>query len=346
MEFAITLKLDMPPARNVALTRQAEAAGFRYGWVFDSHVLWQDPYTMLSQMASNTEQMRLGTCVTNPAVRDLTVTASSLATLNRISGGRMDLGIGRGDSSRRVLGKKPTTLADLEAAALTIRALASGREAEHEGQPVRLPWACQDACGPACTDRCAPEPNLPIWIAAYGPKALQLTGRIADGVILQFADPDLIQWCLGFVHAGARAAGRDPSAIKVMAAAPVWVSDDLPAARERVRWFPALVSNHVVDLLSRYDQAELPAALTQYVSARAGYDYQKHAEVGSSNAAFVGDDVVDRFCIVGPPAEQRRRLSELAAVGVDQFNIYLMSGDEEACLEAYGSDVVPAFARA
>jgi len=330
MEFGITLKLDMPPARTVSLTRQAEAAGFDYGWVFDSHVLWQEPYPLLTLMAANTERMRLGTCVTNPAVRDVTVTASALATLNLISGGRMLLGIGRGDSSRRVLGKRPTTLADLETATLAIRDLAGGRAVEHEGQPVRLPWAAAD--GP-----------LPIWIAAYGPKALHLSGRIADGVILQFADPSLIRWCLGFVREGALAAGRDPASIKVMAAAPVWVSDDLATARERVRWFPALVSNHVVDLLSRYDQAALPPELTAYVGGRAGYDYSKHAEVGSSNAVFVSDDVVDRFCIVGPAEEQRRRLAELAEAGVDQFNIYLMSGEEEACLEAYADAVVPEF---
>jgi probable F420-dependent oxidoreductase len=322
MDFAITLKLDMPPARSVALTRQAEAAGFRYGWVFDSHVLWQEPYPLLTLMAANTERMRLGTCVTNPAVRDVTVTASALATLNLISGGRMDLGIGRGDSSRRVLGKKPTTLENLEIATRKIQALATGAEVEHEGAPVRLLWA-------------NPAYHLPVWVAAYGPKALHLTGRIADGVILQFADPDLIRWCLTFVHEGARAAGRDPAAIKVMAAAPVWVSDDLALARDRVRWFPALVSNHVIDLLSRYDPAELPPALTAYVQNREGYDYRKHAEVGSSNAAFVSDEVVDRFCIVGPPEEHRRRLAELAAIGVDQFNIYLMSGDEEGCLEQY-----------
>jgi probable F420-dependent oxidoreductase len=327
MEFAITLKLDMPPARAVALTKQAEAAGFGYGWVFDSHVLWQEPYPLLTLMANATERMRLGTCVTNPAVRDITVTASLLATLNAISGGRMDLGIGRGDSSRRVLGKRPTTLADLEDATLKIKALATGGEVAHDEQQVRLPWA-------------DPSAPLPIWIAAYGPKALHLTGRIADGVILQFADPSLIKWCLGFVHEGARAAGRDPASIKVMAAAPVWVSDDLATARERVRWFPALVSNHVVDLVSRYDPATLPPELTAYVRDRAGYDYTKHAEVGSSNASFVSDEVVDRFCIIGPPEAQRQRLAELAEAGVTQFNIYLMSGDEEACLEVYGSEVV------
>jgi probable F420-dependent oxidoreductase len=318
----------MTPERMVALTRQAEAAGFAYGWIFDSHVLWLEPYPMLTLMAANTTRMRLGTCVTNPAVRDPTVTASVLATLNLISGGRMDLGIGRGDSSRRVLGKQPTTLAELGEAAERIRTLASGKPAMVDGEEVRLAWASGD---------------LPIWLAGYGPKALHLTGRIADGVILQFADPHLIKWCLGFVHEGARAAGRDPASIQVMAAAPVWVSDDLTQAREHVRWFPALVSNHVMDLIARYDQAQLPAELTAYVRDRTGYDYHHHAEVGSDNAQFVPDEVVDSFCIVGPLAEHQRRLRELAELGVTQFNIYLMSGDEEATLDVYGREIIPAF---
>src|SRR5262249_4488754 len=229
----------------------------------------------------------------------------------------MDLGIGRGDSSRRVLGKKPTSLADLESTVQTIRALATGKPVTHEGEQIRLDWA---------------QSNLPVWIAGYGPRALHLTGRIADGVVLQFADPHLIKWCLGFVHEGAAAAGRDPASIRVMAAAPAYVSADLAAAREHVRWFPALVSNHVMDLVSRYDPAELPPELTAYVHERQGYDYHHHAEVGSDNARFVSDEVVDRFCMVGPVEEQVRRLRELAEIGVHQFNMYLMSGDEEAML--------------
>ena len=325
MDFGITLKPDLEPDRLVALTRQAEAAGFGYGWIFDSHVLWQEPYPLLTLMALNTRRMRLGTCVTNPATRDPSVTASVLATLNNISGGRMDLGIGRGDSARRVLGKKPTTLAQLGEAVRIVGDLANGRATDYDGEQIRFDWAR----GP-----------LPVWIAGYGPQALRLTGRIADGVILQFADPHLIRWCLGFVREGAEAAGRDPDAIKVMAAAPVWVADDLAVARDRVRWFPALVSNHVVDLIARYDPAELPEALTSYVRDRPGYNYQHHAEVGSDNAGFVANEVVDRFCIVGPAEEHRRRLRELAEAGVDQFNIYLMSGDEEATLEVYGREIV------
>jgi probable F420-dependent oxidoreductase len=331
-EFAFTLKPDMTPERIVALTRQAEAAGFGYGWIFDSHILWQEPYPLLTLMAANTRRMRFGTCVTNPVVRDPTVTASLLATLNRISGGRMDCGIGRGDSSRRVMGKKPTTLENLEETVEVIRSLNSGKQTTYEGHPIQMPWA--DAGVP------------PIWVAGYGPKALRCAGRVGDGVILQFSDPHLIKWCLGFVKEGAAEAGRDFSKIKVMSATAVWVSGDKKTAREHVRWFPALVSNHVVDLVSRYKPEELPTALTGYVRDRKGYNYLHHAEVGSSNAEFVTDDVVDRFCIVGTAPDHIRKLEELRSLGVTQFNIYLMCGDEEKTLEIYGREIIPKFANA
>src|SRR5579864_3769345 len=250
MKFGITIKPDMSVERILALTRQADASGFQYGWVFDSHVLWLEPYPLLTLMAANTKNMRLGTCVTNPAVRDLTVTSSLFATLNLISGGRMQLGIGRGDSSRRVLGKKPVSVGQLEEAVKFFRDLTAGRTIEYEGQPTHISWA---------------PGSPPVWIAGYGQKVLEMAGRVADGVILQFADPDLIEWCLGFVKKGAQSAGRDYKKIEIMAAAPVWMSSDLEHARKQVRWFPALVSNHVVDLLSRYKPEDLPPALTSSV---------------------------------------------------------------------------------
>jgi alkanesulfonate monooxygenase SsuD/methylene tetrahydromethanopterin reductase-like flavin-dependent oxidoreductase (luciferase family) len=170
-----------------------------------------------------------------------------------------------------------------------------------------------------------------------------MAGRVADGIILQFADPALIAWCLSFVKEGARAAGRDASKIEVMAAAPVWISDDLNAARERVRWFPALVSNHVIDLIRQYKPEDLPPALTSFVQDRGHYDYQHHCEVDSSNANFVSDEVVDRFCLIGRADAQRKKLRELVDVGVTQFNIYLMCGDEEQSLDAFRREVLPDF---
>ncbi len=329
MRFGFTLKPDHTIERHLALTRQAEAAGFAYGWLFDSHVLWRDPYPLLTLMAGATERMRLGTCVTNPGTREPSVTASLLATLDEVSGGRMDLGIGRGDSARRVLGKAPITMADTEQAIRAIRALVAGEHVEYEGTDLHFPWTGGW--------------TLPVWVAGYGPMALAMTGRVADGIILQLADPDLIAWFAGQVRDAAVAAGRDPASILVQAAAPAHVGPR-ELGRERTRWFPALVSNHVVDLVNKYPRDQLPEALTGYVSDRQGYDYLHHAEVGSSNAAFVGDEVADRFCILGEPDEHIAKLRELEAAGVDQFNLYLMNGDEEAQLEAYGRDVIPAFA--
>jgi len=326
MEFGFTIKPDHSIERTVALTRQAEAAGFTYGWLFDSHVIWRDPYPLLTLMAQATTVMRLGTCVTNPATREPSVTASSLAVLQELSGGRFDLGIGRGDSAIRVLGKAPTTMAMLEEAAHVIRALAEGRPIEYEGATLQLPWSAGH--------------RLPVWIAGYGPVALKMTGRIADGAMLQIADPDLVRWFASQVHDSARDAGRDPRAVKIMAAAPAHVGD-LADARDRIRWFPALVGNHVVDLVNKY-QGELPEALTHYIRGREGYDYLHHAEVGSSNAAFVTDDIVDRFGLVGDVEAHVAKLRVLAEAGVDQFNLYLMNGNEEEQLEIYGREIIPA----
>jgi probable F420-dependent oxidoreductase len=329
MDFGITFKSDLDVRREVKLAQQAESTGFGYVWTFDSHVLWQECYTRMALWAWNTQKVHIGTLVTNPIVRDITVTASGFATLQKISNGRMELGIGRGDSSRRVLGKKPTTNENLMNFVEEFRTLTAGKPVTYDGTEIQLTWA--DAGVP------------PVWIAGYGPKVLTAAGKYADGIIMQFADPHLIKWCLDFVKQGAQEAGRDYREIRVMSAAPVWISDDLQVARERVRWFPALVSNHVVDLLKRYPKQELPQELYAYVEDRKGYNYLHHAQVGSDNAQFVSDEITDRYCIVGNVKEQIRRLEELQSIGVHQFNIYLMVGDEEKQVAAYGSKIIPHF---
>jgi probable F420-dependent oxidoreductase len=328
MQFGFTLKPEHSIADTLALTQAGEEAGFDYVWLFDSHVLWREAYTLLALMAEHTTRLRMGTCVTNPGTREPSVTASALATLDEISGGRIDLGIGRGDSARRVLGKPPITLANTEEAITMIRALVEGRTVTYEGTELVLPWTGKW--------------ELTVWVAGYGPMALAMSGRVADGVILQLADPDLIAWFVGQIREAAIAAGRPADAIRVQSAAPLHIGPR-DAGRERTRWFPALVSNHVVDLVNRYPREQLPEALTGYVSDRTGYDYHHHAEVGSSNAGFVGDEVTDRFCVLGEPAEIVEKVHALADAGVDQLNVYLMNGDERGQLDRIARDVIPAF---
>jgi probable F420-dependent oxidoreductase len=329
LSFGVTFMTDPPASETVARTVLAEQNGFSHAWMWDSHVLWQDVYPIFALMAARTERIHLGTCVTNPVTRDPTVTASAMATLNEISGGRMEMGIGRGDSAQRVLGRGPVTVAHLEQACRVIRNLAEGRSVDFGGTEVQLKWS--------------EGHRLPVWVAAYGPKALHCAGRVADGVILQLADPFIIEWALRYLREGAEEAGRNPADIKVMAAAPAYLSDDLAHARDQVRWFPALVSNHVVDLVKRYHEGELPDELTDYIAAREGYDYAHHGRTGSDNAEFVTDEVVDRFCVIGGPERVRARLSELRDLGVDQFNIYTMVDDPRAVITGFGSEIIPAF---
>jgi probable F420-dependent oxidoreductase len=330
MQFGVCFAPDPPPRQWVDLAKQAERSGFDYVWMWDSHVLWQEVYPTFTLMATETERIRMGPLVTNPVTRDPTVTASVLATLDDLSGGRMVMGIGRGDSARRVIGKAPVSVERMEWAARLIRDLVAGREVDYEGTPIQLKWARWD---------------LPVWIAAYGPKALRAVGRVADGLVMQLADPFIIEWSLGYVRQGAEEAGRDPDDIKIMSAAPTFVGDDLAAAREQVRWFPALVSNHVVDLVNRYAGDELPKELTDYIETRDHYDYKDHGRRGAEHAAFVTDEIVDRFCVIGTVDQCKEKLRTLEKLGVDQFNIYAMSVEgPDAIIETYGKEIIPEFA--
>ena len=182
-----------------------------------------------------------------------------------------------------------------------------------------------------------------MHVAGYGPKALAVGGRQGDGIIIQLADPDIIQWIMGTARKAAEEAGRDPAALKCIVSAPSHVTDDLQDARDQVRWFPAMVSNHVQDLIDRYgtDGSSVPNALTDYVQARKFYDYNEHSRVGAKHGEFVTDEICDRFCVIGNNDQIKAKLEELEAIGVDQFNIYLMTHGQEETLQAYGDDQIP-----
>ncbi len=330
MNFGVTILPDPPSSRLLELLELAENNGFDHGWTYDSHILWQECMPLLTMMALRTKKMNVGLCVTNPGTRDPTVLASAHATLQDVSDGRVVMGIGRGDSARRVIGMKPVRMAEYEKACVMMKDLMNGRKANWNEQELQLEWAND-------------LPEIPLYLAGYGPKALAVAGRVSDGVIIQLADPDIINWIMSIARKGAEDAGRDPSLLKPIVCAPAYVSDDMAEAREQVRWFPAMVSNHVMDLLNRYDQSELPPALFEYVKRRDFYDYKDHSRVGAAHGEFVDDETCDRFCILGTPEQHVEKLKQLEAVGVDQTNVYLMTHGQERTLDMYGASVIPAF---
>jgi probable F420-dependent oxidoreductase len=334
MDFGLVLQNDPPARLLVDRMARAEQLGFSHGWTFDSAVLWQEPFVIHSRILEHTERLTIGTMVTNPSTRTWEVTASTFATLNDMYGNRTICGIGRGDSAMRVAGRRPATLAVLAEAMRVIKDLAEGREAQIDGVRMRLPWV-QDGA-------------LPIWMAAYGPKALELTGRQADGYILQLADPFLTEWMVKAVRTAAAAAGRDPEQVRICVAAPAYLTDGSAQGRahalDQCRWFGGMVGNHVADLVTRYGESTglVPTELTAYIKAREKYDYSHHGRVGNPDTAFVPDEIVERFCLIGPPAAHIEKLERLRSLGVDQFAVYAMHDAIDPVIEGYARDVMPA----
>lgn len=330
MDFGITFKGDISPKRTVALAKQAEVAGFKYGWFFDSHVLWRDCYPSMAMCMEHTDNMIFGPLVTNPGVREWSVAASLYATLAEQSGNRIEIGLGRGDSSRRVLGKKPMTVSNMEKFADVLRGLVRGDKVEYDGTEAEFPWANGY--------------EMAVWIAAYGPKALAGAGRSGDGLVIQLADPGLVKYFSEQAFKAGEEAGKDMSNYKIMSAAPVWVGD-IDKAREQTRWFPAMVGNHVADIVEKYgmDSPDIPSSLTTYIEGRKGYDYKEHADKDADHLDFITEDIVDAFGILGSVDDHIAKLKELEAAGVTQFNIYLMCGEEERIVAEYGEKIIPQF---
>jgi probable F420-dependent oxidoreductase len=333
LSFGVTVLPDPPYSRFLELIELAEEQGFEYGWTYDSHVLWQESTPLLTMAVERTKRMRFGHFVTNPGTRDPTVLASMYATLHDISDGRMVMGIGRGDSARRYIGQQPVKVAEFERRCAMIRDFMNGREVSWNDKELQLKWVREAL------------PDIPLWVAGYGPKALAVAGRVGDGVIIQLADPDIIQWIMGTARTAAEQAGRDPAELKCIVASPSHVSDDIAEAREQTKWFPAMVSNHVQDLIDRYgaDGSVVPQALTDYVLQRKFYDYDEHSRVGAKHGDFVPDEIADRFSVLGNAQQITAKLKELESIGVDQFNVYLMTEQQEETLRAYGRDVIPQF---
>jgi probable F420-dependent oxidoreductase len=334
LSFGVTVLPDPPYQRLIELLQLAERHKFEYGWTYDSHVLWQESTPTLALAAGATERIKLGHMVTNPGTREPTVVASAYATLHDISNGRMVMGIGRGDSARRYIGQKPVRVGRFEAALRMIKPFMNGEQVHWNDTDIELAWVRAEL------------PPIEMHVAGYGPRVLAIAGRVGDGVIIQLADPDIIRWTMETARKAAEEVGRDPSELKCIVCAPSVITDDIAEAREQVRWFPAMVSNHVRDLIARYgaDGQVVPRALTDYVPSETHYDYDEHSRMGARHGAFVSDEICDRFCVLGTPEQASEKLRELESLGVDQFNIYLMTERQEETLEVYGSEIIPPFA--
>jgi alkanesulfonate monooxygenase SsuD/methylene tetrahydromethanopterin reductase-like flavin-dependent oxidoreductase (luciferase family) len=310
LEVGVTFRLEHTPTGLLGLMQQAEDGGFAEGWVFDNHVAAMEPYVLLGMVGAATSRIRLGTCVTNPSSRHPTVTASALSTLDAVTSGRVQLGIGRGDSAVRLIGDRPASIAALEQSIADIRSLTAGGTADFNGTPVSLPWA---------TPR-----DIPVWVAGYGPAVLDLAARVADGVILQIGDPEIVSFMVSYVRQRERAAGRPPGTCRVMVAVPAHVGhvDDGVA---HTGWYPKFLRHHFEVAARRWADAA-PGLADAYLTDGNGE---------------VDRNLVVRSCFVGPPDDHLERIEELRRLGVDNVNLYLVDSRHGETIRAYAEAVLP-----
>jgi 5,10-methylenetetrahydromethanopterin reductase len=272
----------------------------------------------MAAMALSTSKVKLGTGVTNPLTRHPSVVASAYATLDEYAPGRMIVGIGLGDSSVETMGMKPSTLANFEKSLQQMRELFAGKEAELPSGKIHLLHPCKG--------------RVPIYIAASGPKMLELSGRIADGIIvLVGVAGEYIANAKEKIAAGAKAVGRKLEDINLVLWVPCAVSDNSPA-KDAVKAHVARVVAHPLPYVLDPNEQKVLEEI------RKTYDYYHHMDQQANHAEVIPDWLVDKFAIAGTVAQCRAQIERIKKTGIQQIAIipYSCPGeDREATLRGF-----------
>jgi len=317
-EFGVGLFPTEPLQKMIQLAKLSEELGFSHIWVGDSHLIWREAYVNMAAVALNTTKVKIGTGVTNPLTRHPSVVASAYATLEEYSPGRMIVGIGLGDSSVETMGMKPAKLSFFETAMQQMRDLLAGKEVELETGKIHLLHPCKS--------------KVPIYIAASGPKMLELCGRIADGIIVLVGVADeYIAHAKEKIAVGAKAAGRKSEDIHLVLWVPCAVSDRAPA-KDAVKAHVARVVAHPLPYVLDPQEQKVLAEI------RRTYDYYHHMNQAANHAEVIPDWLVDKFAIAGTVDQCRAQIERLKATGIQQIAIIPYSapgGSREETLRGF-----------
>jgi 5,10-methylenetetrahydromethanopterin reductase len=296
--------------------------------VADSQNLNADVWVELALAGVATDRLHLGPGVTNPATRDPAVTASAAATLQAETDGRAVLGLGRGDSALTQLGRRPVAVHELEEALVTIQAYLSGEEAHSDGLASHIAWLPDD------------EAKVPVAVAATGPHVIGAGARHAERVDFTVgAEPDRLAWA---VETAREAAGDRQ--VSLGAYLNVAVSPDRDTARDLVRGSTAIFARFATEGAPADGLSEVTRAGIEQVAA--DYDEKRHGHAAAAHAQALEDDFIDRFAVVGDPAEVTERLREIEALGIERVVVVpgSLDADPRAMADAderFGAEVLP-----
>lgn len=312
----------------IASVKAAEEAGYSHAWFIDSQILWQDCFVYMTSALAATERIVVGTAVTNPYTRHVTTTASAFATLAELHPGRLELGIGRGDSAVRTMGMNPVKTSFLKESIPVLRDLMAGKHVTINEADVHFRWLDGDA-------------SVPIMMSATGPKNLRLAGALADRVMLYVGvSDDAVRWAMDHVRAGAAEAGRDADAIRFSVLTAMWVSDDQQEAWDACRWAPAACANHIADTMKRNPEHGMPDVMTRLPQSRDEYDYYAgHLSSDADHTAYLTGELIDDYAIAGSAEKVRGTVQRLLDLGIDEISCaYLNSAFDQ--MATVGRDVI------
>ncbi|MBI4526628.1 MAG: LLM class flavin-dependent oxidoreductase, partial [Deltaproteobacteria bacterium] len=298
LDFGVGLFPTEPLQKMIDLAKLSEDLGFSHVWIGDSHLIWREAYVNMAAVALSTSKVKIGTGVTNPLTRHPSVVASAYATLEEFLPGRFIVGIGLGDSSVETMGMKPARLSYFDKTIGQMRDLFAGKEVQLETGKIHLLHPCKG--------------KVPIYIAASGPKMLELCGRIADGIIvLVGVAGEYIAHAKEKIAAGATAAGRTLQDINLVLWVPCAVSDDAPA-KDAVKAHVARVVAHPLPYVLDPNEQKVLEQI------RKTYDYYHHMEQEANHAEVIPNWLVDKFAIAGTVSECRAQVKRLKKSGIQQ----------------------------
>lgn len=344
--MSVSFGIRIPPCETIRevtqAARAAEAGGFTHVWTLDSPLLagrLMDPYVTLSACAGTTSRVRLGVAVTNAVSRHPLATACAALSLDEIAEGRAILGIGAGDSALRTVGMAPADAHGTRRARRDqLRETLNLLRAILAGEAVTL--------GERRFQLATPRRPVPIYVAATGPRMLELAGEVADGVIIQVGiHRDCVEHALAHIGRGAARAGRDPARIDIVCSTFTAMGDDRRLAIDRARplaaWFYAVAPELVEMAGVRVTQRQPMRAVFPDISHAAD-----HQEAMAEARTYVADEAVEKLCLVGSAAECAERIRALAGLGVRQVFLrhYLTYQIPWELIEVTARELIPALA--
>ncbi len=330
MKFGVTLLPDTLEAL-AQRARLAEEMDFDYVGVGDSQSLFRELYVSLSTVATSTQRVMLGPTITNSLTRHPAVTASAIASVNELSGGRAFLGIGSGDSAVLNLGLRPARVAELRHYVQTVRDLLAGETAEYRGRPAHVRWA---------------NARIPIVMAAEGPRTLAMAGEIADAAIVHTGlTAGILSDTVARIRHGERSAGRERGTVGVWAFAKCNIAGSRDGAIQEIKMALAASGHHV--FAYTLEGKHVPQELQEAVHAlRRQYQASEHEQLGPTRNAALTDELgltdyfADRFAVAGTPEECRSKARAIFEAGVDTLLITAIGPDPDNIILRFGREVI------